>query len=178
LLKAADRTSGSIPVREGERTATDSPQPDVDRVMQTWQKMMVQVAQSFRDGVATPDATGAPAFDLTRDQSNGAVSIEAAGPGCSAAGELWIHNKGAADLGKVRLRCSDLMAHDGARVAASAVRFEPDVVPMPARSSRGVTVQIDIGDDVAPGHYRGTLMADGHAEVWLPMVVVVRSAVQ
>ena len=37
------------------------------------------------------------------------------------------------------------------------VRFEPDTVPMVARCSRGVTVEIDVPDDIAAGDYRGTI---------------------
>jgi hypothetical protein len=57
------------------------------------------------------------------------------------------------------------------------LRFEPDIVPMPARSSRGVTVEVEIGDDVAPGSYRGTLLADGHPDVWLPIELAINSLV-
>ena len=44
---------------------------------------------------------------------------------------------------------------------------------MPARCSRGVTVEVDVADDLPPGCYRGTLLADGHADVWLPVVLTV-----
>jgi hypothetical protein len=76
-------------------------------------------------------------------------------------------------MGKVALRCSDLLAHDGASVSAEAMRFQPDMVLMPARCSRGVTVELDVGDDVAPGRYRGTLLADGQHDLWLPVVLMV-----
>ena len=42
---------------------------------------------------------------------------------------------------------------------------------MVARCSRGVTVEIDVPDDIAPGNYRGTLLADGHPDIWLPVVL-------
>jgi hypothetical protein len=45
---------------------------------------------------------------------------------------------------------------------------------MPARSSRGVTVAIDVGADVRPGVYRGTLLATGNPDLWLPVVLTVR----
>ena len=31
----------------------------------------------------------------------------------------------------------------------------------------------DLPDDVRPGRYRGTLLADGHEDVWLPVLLVV-----
>ena len=87
--------------------------------------------------------------------------------------EVWLHNHGAEDLGKVRLRCSDLLAHDGALIDSAMVRFEPDTVPMVARCSRGVTVEIDVPEDIATGNYRGTLLADGYPDIWLPVVLTV-----
>jgi hypothetical protein len=182
LIKAADRgaatdkpsaDSGEAKV-EAER---GSGQPDVDRMMASWQKMVGQLAQSLRDSVVAP-ASGptAATFDLVTAQASGQIALAAAGPG-TAATEVWLHNGGATDLGKVRLRCSDLLAHDGGVIAAAAVRFEPDTVPMPARSSRGVTMEIDIAEEVAPGQYRGTLLADGHADVWLPVALLVTSVV-
>jgi hypothetical protein len=190
LIRAADRGSATeTPSADGDKAdgygaergeaegARRSGQPDVDRMMASWQNMVGQLAQSLRDSVAPP-ASGptAATFDLVAAQASGQISLEAAGPG-TAATELWLHNGGPTDLGKVRLRCSDLLAHDGGLIGAAAVRFEPDTVPMPARSSRGVTVEIDIAEEVAPGQYRGTLLADGHADVWLPVALVVKSAV-
>jgi len=87
---------------------------------------------------------------------------------------VWLHNRGSVDMGKVVLRCGELLSHDGNVIAARLMRFEPDIVPMPARSSRGVTVEIDIDEHVAPGSYRGMLVADGHPDVWLPIELVVK----
>lgn len=183
LIRAADRGSATDePGADGDKVEGDnaegkrrSGQPDVDRMLASWQNMVGQLAQSLRDSVSPP-ASGptAATFDLVAAQASGQISLEAAGPG-TAATELWLHNGGPTDLGKVRLRCSDLLAHDGGLIGAAAVRFEPDTVPMPARSSRGVTVEIDISEDVPPGQYRGTLLADGHADVWLAVALVVKS---
>jgi hypothetical protein len=104
--------------------------------------------------------------------SSGAVSLVASGLGVVST-EVWLHNSGAEDLGKIRLHCSDLLAHDGTVIASSMVRFEPDIVPMVPRCSRGVTVQIDVPDDIGEGHYRGTLLADGCPDIWLPVVLSV-----
>jgi hypothetical protein len=182
LIRAADRSTAATPsTAPGTEPQGEQPrsQPDVDRVLTSWQNMVGQLAQSLRDSVVPPAAgtgAGQATFDLVTAAATGHIALEAAEPG-TAATEVWLHNGGPTDLGKVRLRCSDLLAHDGALIEAEAVRFEPDPVPMPARSSRGVTVEIDVAADVAPGHYRGTLLADGHADVWLPVSLVVRSAV-
>lgn len=146
---------------------------DVERFLRFWQNMVGQLAQSLTGSTATPQTgQGAGMFDFAKANATGRVALETAEPGAVAT-EVWLHNGGSTDLGKVRLRCSDLLSHDGALVESATVRFEPDAVPMEPRSSRGVTVEIDVPGDVRPGCYRGTLLADGHEEVWLPVVLTV-----
>ena len=139
-------------------------------MLQVWQRLAAQTLESLR-GVAQPHG-GTATLDVEHATSSGAVSLVASESGAVSA-EVWLHNAGAEDLGKVRLRCSDLLAHDGAVIASSMVRFEPDTVPMVARCSRGVTIQVDVSDDIRPGHYRGTLLADGYPDIWLPVVLSV-----
>ena len=148
-----------------------TPAPDVDRVLQVWQRLATQAVESLR-GAAQPLGEVAT-VDIEHATATGAVSLVASEPGAVST-EVWLHNAGADDLGKVRLRCSDLLAHDGAVIGSAMVRFEPDTVPMVARCSRGVTVQIDVPDDIGPGHYRGTLLADGYPDIWLPVVLSVQ----
>jgi hypothetical protein len=150
----------------GEGAAT----PDVDAVLQLWQRLATQAVESLRD-VARPHS-GVATVDIQHVTSSGAVSLVASEPGAVST-EVWLHNSGAEDLGKVRLHCSDLLAHDGTVIASSMVRFEPDPVPMVPRCSRGVTVQIDVPDEIGDGHYRGILLADGYPEIWLPVVLSV-----
>ncbi|MGE2689570.1 hypothetical protein [Mycolicibacterium pulveris] len=149
-----------------------TPAGDVDRVLSAWQKLADQLTRTLTASAATQ--TDPAKLDLANASASGQLALHADFPG-AVSSEVWLHNGGAADMGKVRLRCSDLLSHDGAVVPAAMVRFEPDAVPMFARSSRGVTVQIDVGDDVAPGCYRGTLLVDGHADVWLPIALTVRT---
>ena len=144
------------------------PLPDVDRVLQVWQRLAAQAVESLR-GVAQPRVAVA-SVDIQEATSSGAVSLVASEPGAVST-EVWLHNRGADDLGKVRLRCSDLLAHDGALIESALVRFEPDTVPMVARCSRGVTVEIDVPDNTAAGNYRGTMLADGYPDIWLPVVL-------
>ena len=91
-------------------------------------------------------------------------------PGSTTA-EVWLHNTSQSDLGSVSLRCSDLLAHDGHKISADAVRFDPDVVPLPARSSRGVTVEVTVAQDLRPGLYRGMLLVTDHPDLWLPVAL-------
>jgi len=90
--------------------------------------------------------------------------------------EVWLHNGGPSNLGDVRLRCSDLLSHSGDVIEAGAIYFDPEPVPMPARSSRGAVVTIQVADNAAPGVYRGTLLVDGYPELWLPLVLTLRTA--
>ena len=147
-----------------------TPLPDVDQVLQVWQRLAAQAVESLR-GATQPRAEVA-SVDIQHATSRGAVSLVASEPGAVST-EVWLHNHGAEDLGKVRLRCSDLLAHDGALIDSAMVRFEPDTVPMVARCSRGVTVEIDVPEDIATGNYRGTLLADGYPDIWLPVVLTV-----
>lgn len=71
------------------------------------------------------------------------------------------------------LRCSDLLAADGGTIEAAAVSIDPRVIPVPARSSRGVDVTVRVADGVPPGCYRGTLLAQRHPQLWLPLAVQV-----
>jgi hypothetical protein len=140
-------------------------------VVSTWQSLIGQLVASIR-GSAMSARVGVATIDLTNSHASGQLRFDAAQSG-PVTTEVWLHNGGSDDLGVTRLRCSDLLAHDGAVVSAARIRFEPAAVPLVARSSRGITMCIDIADDVGSGCYRGTLLADGHADVWLPVELVV-----
>jgi hypothetical protein len=131
---------------------------------------LLRISSPRREG-DTAEADSAT-LDLAAAQARGRLQLYALAPGAATA-EVWLHNRGPVDMGKVALRCSDLLSHDGRVIAARMMRFEPDIVPMPSRSSRGVTVEIDIDEPVPPGSFRGMLVADGHPDVWLPIEVVV-----
>jgi len=155
------------PTEESPSDGNDSVgYPEIGRLVKSLQNAVSQL------GEATLGATKSaePALDLGNSAASGEAQLETTQPG-PAVTEVWLHNRGAVDLGKVRLRCSDLLSHDGTVIDSSRIRFEPDVVPMPDRSSRGITVEVDVPQDLPPGYYRGTLLADGHANVWLPVVL-------
>jgi hypothetical protein len=147
--------------------------PQLGQVVTSVQKLVARLGQT----VGGTTAASEPTLDLVKLAATGEVYLEAVESGPTVT-EVWLHNPGPEDLGKVRLRCSDLLAHDGALIDASFVRFEPDVVPMPSRCSRGVTVEVDVAQEHRPGRYRGTLLADGHADVWLPVVLNIRPRAQ
>ena len=172
FIRMADTKSVTDSADSTQPTGDEpTPAPDVDRVLQVWQRLATQAVESLR-GAAQPIGEAAT-VDIQHATSSGAVALVASEPGAVST-EVWLHNRGAEDLGKVRLRCSDLLAHDGALIESALVRFEPDTVPMVARCSRGVTIQVDVPDDIGPGHYRGTLLADGYPDIWLPVVLSVQ----
>src|SRR5271156_5009003 len=172
FIRPADTKSVTDSVNSTQAPGDQAtPPPDVDRVLQVWQRLATQAVESLR-GAAQPRGEVA-SVDIQQATSSGAVSLVASEPGAVST-EVWLHNRGADDLGKVRLRCSDLLAHDGALIESALVRFEPDTVAMVARCSRGVTVEIDVPDDTAAGNYRGTMLADGYPDIWLPVVLSVR----
>lgn len=172
-------TSDAAPATETPSQASQSREkaalPDVDQVLAAWQKMLGQVVGSLRSVAATqPDPV---TLDLLNSSAAGQLLLEAAEAGAVCT-EVWLHNSGADDLGTVVLRCSDLLAHDGAAIPAARVRFTPSAVAMVARSSRGVTMEIDLPDGATAGCYRGTLLADGHPDVWLPIALTVTRSAQ
>jgi hypothetical protein len=84
-----------------------------------------------------------------------------------------LHNSGGDDAAEIVPRCSDLLSHDGEVIGSAMAQFTPSVVPLPARSSRGVGVRVDVGENVKPGTYRGMILLSGHPDVWLPIAVAV-----
>jgi hypothetical protein len=170
---ASCSTATSSPEVEAAETRDATTIPDVQRLLESWKGVVAQVTQSLRGVGDTSSQSGTATFDLMNDTASGHIALVATESGAVST-EVWLHNSGATDLGKVRLRCSDLLAHDGTVIAAQMVRFEPDVVPMPARCSRGVTMEIDVAEGLPPACYRGTLLADGHPDVWLSIVLTIK----
>ncbi|MEO6794523.1 MAG: hypothetical protein ABI253_10785 [Mycobacterium sp.] len=145
--------------------------PDWERLTRAWWSMAGQfLLRSLPAEVLRGD--GPVTLDVNNPDSKDALELCAARPG-SATGEVWLHNRESADCAEVRLRCSDLLGHGGDVIGAEAVLVDPAVVPMPRRSSRGVEVTVDVGPEVRPGAYRGTLLAAGYPDLWLPVVLTV-----
>lgn len=163
----------SGPTDEDDISGFQTPRiPEIGRIVKSFQKAVTQLGDSARNGATTAD----PSLDLVNSAATGEAHLEATEPGPTVT-EIWLHNRGPVDLGKVRLRCSDLLSHDGAVIDSSCIRFEPDVVPMPDRCSRGITVEVTVTQDHISGCYRGTVLADGRDDVWLPLVLNVKPSV-
>jgi hypothetical protein len=165
----ADSSSGNAAVSPNDAVDGSS---ELERLTRAWWSMVGQ--SLLRSTPRTPTAgSESVSLDVNNPDSRRAINLEAP-VGGSANSEVWLHNRGSDDRGDVRLRCSDLLSHEGKVIGAAAVRMDPVVVPMPTRSSRGVAITIDIAPEVPPGVYRGTLLASGHPDLWLPMMLTVR----
>ncbi|MBV8862623.1 MAG: hypothetical protein JO259_12300 [Mycobacterium sp.] len=140
----------------------------LEQLTRAWWATIGQLLLRQGPGAAQTSRDSAT-LDLGEPNTNGQLRVALSEPGL-ASGELWLHNRGHSDLGSVRLRCSDLLTHESHRIDSHAVHFDPEMVPMPARSSRGVTVKIAVPPNVQAGPYRGMVLVTGHPDVWLPVV--------
>lgn len=143
----------------------------VDRMLERWEHLVGQLAGVLQRGEASPDDQQ-PVVDLVSATATGVVALNGVGVGVVSA-EVWLHNRDAVDLGDVALRCSDLMCDEGSVISADRVSFDPDRVAMVSRSSRGVTVDVDLHGDEPSALYRGTIFVEGYREVWLPVELTV-----
>lgn len=144
----------------------------VEPILRSWLSF---TDQFLRGTTRAVDETreGPAKLDLEQVEAQGALDLESGSPGC-ARGEVWLHNRGMGNLGDVRLRCSELLAHDGHVISSAAIQFEPETVPMPGRSSRGVGIKVLVDLEVPPAKYCGTLLAEGYPDLAIPVTVTVR----
>ena len=172
----------------GTRTADDRAAGDLDGLVDVWADLvkrslhaMIRLPTAAGAGAAPPNQAaggGAAAGAATVDVGSSSVSSPlrmSAGRSTapSAATELWLHNGTPAERRDLRLHCGELRSHQGASLLAH-LRFDPDVVTLPPRSSRGIVVTLELADDrAAPGTYRGVVLVSGLPDAWLPVEVVV-----
>ncbi|MFN8032240.1 MAG: hypothetical protein U0Q47_02955 [Mycobacterium sp.] len=146
---------------------------DVEPLIRSWWAMVGQFLMGTGSQPAHGGQAAPPALDVAAADSTGRLEVDAT-VGQAATSEVWLHNAGDDDLGRIRLRCSGLMADDGSVIDATAIRFEPKTVPMPGRCSRGVGVTIKVAKKTRPGLYRGTVLVEGRPNLWLPIAVTVQ----
>lgn len=146
---------------------------DVEPLIRSWWAMAGQFLMGGAPQTSSHAEAVSPTLDFTGSGSTGRLEFEAE-VGDAATTEVWLHNAAEQDLGRIRLRCSDLMADDGSVIPAAAIQLDPKVVPVPGRSSRGVKVTVKLATNVEPGLYRGTVLVEGRPELWLPVALTVR----
>jgi hypothetical protein len=162
-------------VANGAVNTTDDGQagmPEWERLTRAWWSLAGQFLLGSMP-FAAQQGNATVALDLNNPNTNGSLNLEAPVGGAASA-EVWLHNRGPQDRPDVRLRCSHLLSHEGDVIHAGAVLIDTAVVPMPRRSSRGVTIGIDVAPHTRPGIYRGTVLASGHPDLWLPVQLTVR----
>jgi hypothetical protein len=93
--------------------------------------------------------------------------------GARATGTVWMHNTTARQASAIP-HLTDLSSHDGRVVAASAGRFQPATLTIEPSASTSATVEVVLGD-VAPGVYRGHVLARGLPDVALTVRLLVRA---
>jgi hypothetical protein len=171
---ASHPTAPSADSPRGDNNGDKAGGAVVEPLLKSWVTFTEQFLRSSAR-VADENHDGPAKLDLEKTEAQGTLDLEAASPGC-ARGEVWLHNRGLGNRGDVRLRCTELLAHDGHVISSAAIEFEPASVPMPGRSSRGVSVKVLVDQEVPPARYHGTLMAEGFPDLAIPVVVTVRPA--
>lgn len=148
---------------------------DVEPLIRSWWAMAGQFLVGGASQTPAATASISPALDFTGSAATGRLEFETEA-GESATAEVWLHNAADHDLGRIRLRCSELMADDGSVIESAACRINPKAIPVPGRSSRGVGITVKVTNKTKPGLYRGTILVEGRPELWLPVALTVRAS--
>lgn len=88
---------------------------------------------------------------------------------------VWLHNRTDKSFGRIRLRCSDLLAGDGSVIGSRSVVLDPETVEIFPRCSRGIAVGLEVTSAARPGVYRGIVVIDGDDRLWLPVAITLRA---
>jgi hypothetical protein len=104
--------------------------------------------------------------------SGGHLTLQGAA-GARATGTVWVHNTTAQRASAVP-SLTDFASHDGRVMSASAGRFQPAALTIGPSASMSATVEVDLSD-VAPGLYRGYVLARGLPDAALPVRLLVRA---
>ena len=152
---------------------TDLPQlrAAVARTIDVYADLFRHTLELYADvveSVVRSNGAGAP-------DAGGAEVALAAVPGSEAVTVVWIHNASAEPVDAVALRMTDLTAHDGERIAASAARFAPSRLDVGPASSGSSSLSVLVPASAAPGTYVGHVLATGLPGTRLGVCLVVAS---
>jgi hypothetical protein len=155
----------------------------VNQLVQGWWELTTKVLSGFgttRSG--EPDDFVAPHDDsLVVNLHDGSVAvpwrIEADTKGQIRSGaELWFQNSSPDPLTPIHLSVSDLLAESGSRIPSPCVHLDPSrIKKLPARSARGVLLELRPEEPMAPGRYRGILATEGARTMLIPIEVEVHA---
>ena len=134
--------ASSASAGNGSAASNSTPNSDVDPILSSWWSLWGRLLRSMPGPNA--GGSGSVTFELTGENANGPVHLHADGAGCRATAEVWLHNRATDDLGRFRLRCSDLLANDGCVISSDAVTLSrhcrsnaQPVEPRNRRENRG-----------------------------------------
>ncbi len=170
-----DRTSQRASPLSAEQRADLLGATDVEPLIRSWWAMAGQFLMGGVPQTPVASTTVSPSLDVADSAATGRLELTAAA-GDTATAEVWLHNAADRDLGRIRLRCSALMADDGSVIEAAAIRLHPKAIPVPGRSSRGVAISVKVPKKHRVGLYRGTILVEGRPALWLPVALTVRPA--
>jgi len=174
LRAAGDLLERVLGTEAGPPATRDaSPASDYQAFVDAWIEVL---RQSFA-GLAQPPAGEAVTVPVEANGIGPPLRL-AVGPASEPAErstEVWLHNGSRSVVGPVIFRCGDLSDAQGELLEGVEVRFDPaELEPLPARSSRAVTISLAGQVPLVAGTYRGTIQARGAPGVWLPLEVVVQ----
>jgi hypothetical protein len=155
----------------------------VNQLVQGWWELTTKVLSGFgntRSG-ETDDFVAPHDDSLVVNLHGGSVAvpwrIEADTKGQVRSGaELWFQNSSPDPLTPIHLSVSDLLAESGSRIPSSCVGLDPSrIKKLPARSARGVLLELHPDEPIAPGKYRGIVATEGARAMLVPIEVEVHA---
>jgi hypothetical protein len=132
------------------------------RTLELYADVVESMARSNGSPAPEPDRTGAQ------------VTL-AASPGTEAIATVWMHNATVSPVEDIALRMTDLTAHDGARIPASAAAFVPARVDVGPAASRSSSLSVHVPHSASDGTYVGHVLATGLPGTSLTVSLVVAS---
>jgi hypothetical protein len=179
---------------EGERP--DEPRPEgsgagaAQVLLTAWTEVLRDVSSAVVQ--AADGAGGANGSNSSNGSKGSSVDLDLGGPPPSpdqlvrlrvdldgvpvdGPNRLWLHNGDESAAGAFRLTAGELRTPDGSRLPAR-VAFDPAEVDLPALSSRGVTLSLEVDGPLSPGSSRTIVQVGGAPDIWLPIEVVVVEA--
>jgi hypothetical protein len=140
----------------------------VARTIDVYADLLRRSIELYADVVESVMRSGGAEAD-----GRGAEVTLAGSPGTEAVAAVWIHNTTPAPVDAVALRMTDLTAHDGSRIAASAASLTPEHLDVGPGASRSSSLSVRVPDSAAPGLYVGHVLAAGLPEARLAVCLVV-----
>ncbi|MGZ6329285.1 MAG: hypothetical protein ACXWN2_11360, partial [Candidatus Limnocylindrales bacterium] len=142
----------------------------VARTIDVYADLFRRTLELYADVVESIARSTGPAPEPDR---TGAQVFLAASPGTDAIATVWMHNATGAPVEDIALRMTDLTAHDGARIPASAAAFVPARVDVGPAASRSSSLAVHVPHSASDGTYVGHVLATGLPGTSLTVSLVV-----